>query len=413
MSAQPRALTGDELAGVDRLLWPWQRETARLLRVRGALASSSRSEVRGVVEGELCQEPEILTQVEKRRRIARLQVPFAWGKRVRTASGDGKKHAPRIVVLKTILAHYELITLLNPWHAGRSRSLLRGLKKKHARCGERELACACRKCGKHHAVKSRCDDRFCFGCSAEFYGRLRSKLIHAAHSHQRALWSSERHLRLRVRECAECGRQHPVHAEGRSRPQLWTLTVEHGVDAAETRERITQGWVRLRAWLHKQLGRALPYALVWEWTRGSGEHGAHVHAHVLVLSPPLCWQALSAEWVRATDGRGRGVGHPSPRKRSAGPSVSSSAAARYIAKYASKGSAVHVGEDADEALLAEVWRSGYCKRRVTASRGFWIRSTRVTPCCLAGWVVIAARDVSHFGMLARAGMVPPPSAVPP
>lgn len=220
-------------------------------------------------------------------------------------------------------------------------------------------------------------------------------------------------MRLHVETCQHCSRQHPRHAHGRSRPQLWTLTVAHGATAAETRERITKGWVRLRAWLHYELGRAVPFALVWEWTRGTGEHGAHVHAHVLALAPAMCWQKLSAEWVRATDGHGRGVGHPRPGKLK-GPAVSSTAAARYIAKYASKGSAVHEGESSDPSMLADVWSASYSKRRVTTSVRFWIRSTHVTPCCFAQWVVMGSRDVSTFVRLVAAGLVSPnPSTGPP
>lgn len=414
---KPRPLTGAELRAIDRSLAPWALERAKAIRQAGVISSETRRELTGQVW--LVLDPAPLTAIEQRRRRARRQGMLPWAKPVPgTEVADPR---PREVRIREIWSTYEWISAVNPWHHGRSESLRRGLVAKLARCGTRELFCRCRRCGKGHEVPSRCDDRFCFDCSRAFYGRLRRRLVHASHAHMAAAGNRERHVRLVVDTCRHCGRQHPLHAVGRSRPQLWTLTVSHGESATETRDRITQGWVRLRAWLQKQLGRSLPFALVWEWTRGSGEHGAHVHAHVLVISPPLCWKRLSEEWQRATrieTGRevrfrtlkggavrvvrgarlfelvAGGVGHPSPRRdgqahrnRRAGAATSATAAATYIAKYASKGSAVLEGEDADVSMLADVWRASYARRRVTASRGWWLRNTRVSPCCVARWSV--------------------------
>lgn len=387
-----RSLTALELEDVDAALSPWARGRAEEIRLAGVRASVSRREVVSQVWAEL--EPAPLSPAELARRRARRQGRLPWAPPVRGV--ERPDPAPRMVKLAEHVAHYEFITECNPWHRARSESLRRGLVAKLRRCGSRELTCMCRRCGVAHRVESRCDDRFCFSCSRTFYGRLRRRLIHSSHAHMAGLNRAERGRLLRVETCEHCKKQHPEHARGRSRPQLWTLTVAHDAStpAEETRATITKGWVRLRAWLQKQFGRSVPYALVWEWTRGSGSHGAHVHAHVLVLAPPLCWQRLSQAWQRATGGRGAGVGHPRPlargrahRAQKAAASLSATSAATYIAKYASKGSAVLEGEEADAVLLADVWRASYARRRVTASQGWWLRTTRVSPCCAAGWVV--------------------------
>lgn len=386
-----RALSAAELAAVDEALTPWARRRAAELLERGTLGHRQRQEEVAAVVAEVVDQLPRETPTEERRRLAAGQVRMPWSP---PARGDWGPAPPtervREITVLSVQHTHRWGVKWNPWHASRAESLQRGLVRKLAKCGSRELACACKRCRRVHVVHSKCDDRFCFDCSKVFYGRLRKRLIAASHAQMRAAWTREKGVRVAVGTCAKCGRQHPKHATGRSRPQLWTLTVAHGASAEETRRRITKAWVRLRAWLHYETGRALPYALVWEWTRGSGEHGAHVHAHVLVIAPPMCWQALSAEWRRATDGHGRGVGHPKMAGKAQGAAVAATAAARYIAKYASKGSAVYEDEGVDPGMLAEVWASSYARRRVTASRGFWVSWSSVTPCCLKQWTVLAS-----------------------
>lgn len=291
------------------------------------------------------------------------------------------------------------------WHDARAGALERGLVRKIDRCGKQVHGVGCSCCrALTHSVRARCDDRFCDPCSRRYFGRLQGDLVRAVTAHMAAARHEDRMrhtFHVKLGECEHCGKHHPAHGVGRARAQLWTLSVSHGCDAAETRARITKGWVRLRAWLHKLLGRAVPYALVWEWTEGD-DGRAHVHAHVLVLAPPLCWRLLSLAWQRATEGWGGGIGHARPRKAGASGQVSAAAAARYMAKYASKGSG---GVDRDGAyrgctnpvLLAEVWASGYARRRVTASRGWWVRVTRITPCCRWPWAIVAVDSKRLIG----------------
>ena len=272
---------------------------------------------------------------------------------------------------------------VNRWHDTRASRLEGGIAPPHASCGVESLVISCSSCGVRHEVPDRCSGRFCWPCQARFFHKLRRKLIRSTMAHLRELAGSP--ARVRVRRCKSCGKNHPEHARGRSRVQLWTLTVRHASSASETRALISKAWARLRARLWKELGRAIPFALVWEWTE-SIDGSAHVHAHVLALAPPLCFKVLSRWWKKATGGQSGGIGHGNARERSKRGASSALAAARYIAKYATKGSAVLEGEEPNPALLAEVWASGYGMRRVTASRGFWVAMPApLSRCCSAPW----------------------------
>lgn len=402
-SRAPRALTPIELDLVDDASLEWRRTTAQRLRLRGAAWSRRLDEANGVE----------YAMVERLEPVRVVQLTIWGGERVRVV---GFRRVPRFHKLRTLFATHYYPHKIAEWHARRAASVERGVRKKIALCGSRKLACACRGCGKHHEILSRCDDRLCSPCSVKFYSSLRSRLVAscmvwlAAHSHrgQRAPTSRRTSpstvARVLCPTCDHCGRQHPEHGKTTPRVQLWTLTVAHGANAAETRARITRAWVRLRASLWAELRYAIPYALVWEWTAGTGAHGAHVHAHVLTVAPPLCYRVLSAWWNKATrcsnrlcgrrvagkcQGHSAGVGHPKGRKGRG--CVSATTAARYIAKYASKGSGVFEGEPFDPALVAEVWCASYARRRVTASVAFWaLREQSVTPCCKAPWVVLAS-----------------------
>lgn len=238
-------------------------------------------------------------------------------------------------------------------------------------CGPREVAVACKQ------------RWLCPTCQTRTYARMRTKLTKA----------------LRMKTGAAARRW---HADGRPRnlrrsPVLVTMTVRHTGDLVADRATITDGWTKLRKWLHghrptdSRTGAPLPrvgrfeYAMVWEVTEGRDGLG-HVHAHAVVLWPWVDWSLVRAEWLLATGGASETIDLVPPSKRAAPGESDTQACANYLAKYTSKG--VKAGEFTPE-LAANVLDSLWQRRICSTSRGFWLKSPPcVCPTCSAPWSVV-------------------------
>jgi hypothetical protein len=153
------------------------------------------------------------------------------------------------------------------------------------------------------------------------------------------------------------------------RAYVLTLTVPHSGDIARDRARLAELWARLGREARRHRWWTV-YAATYEATPGTRGDG-HVHMHVALLSAWVPYKDVHRHWRRIL---GQSSYHLHFRYRH-GCSVEQ--AARYIAKYASKGAQVgeFSGAKAGELLVAQ-----YGRRKVTASRGFWTRS-RECPCC--------------------------------
>lgn len=137
------------------------------------------------------------------------------------------------------------------------------------------------------------------------------------------------------------------------------------------RERLIAGWMGLRKQLHRWWGRAVPFLLQIEVTRGADGLG-HVHAHVIVVGGPAFWNyaAIQRTWRSVMQ---------SSTHLDIQCARSAEGAAMYVAKYATKG-AIIGGGWSDE-LTADVIAMYYGKRSVTTSLGFWAPREPICACC--------------------------------
>lgn len=411
----PRPVAAQWLAQVDAELRPWARRTARVLRARGGAARETRFPA-GAVECEVER-----AHVEPRYVYQRT----LWGGERKLCVGDAVR-VVRSLEVRSLVVRQVWAGAVDAWYEGRARALERGVEHAVGQCRQRRVLLACSACRGECAHETRkevdvfCGHRLCGECSRRFYGQTRKRMVRAAMARMRDA-AREPFRKPRVEPCDACGKVHPrhprverhgrrkVYVHGNSRCQLWTLSVSHRATASETRGLIVQGWVRLRSWLQKLLGRSLPFALAWEHTDGD-DGRPHVHAHVLIVAPPLCWRVLSEEWQRATDGYGGGIGHARKGTDPRRGIVSAQAAARYMAKYASKGSADDAGSPV---LAAEVFAASYMQRRVSTSRAWWVREPwRHTPCCGSTWALVAIAPGPCGGYGAVDGQVAPPRTPP-
>jgi len=149
--------------------------------------------------------------------------------------------------------------------------------------------------------------------------------------------------------------------------RLWTFTLRHSGDLGADLRTLQAGWVRFRAWLAKRGFRGLDYVKVVEVTPGTAGDG-HVHAHVIVTAPPVCFAWMRREWQLCIEDPGAcGVDVQRPR------SLSAEQAAGYVAKYASKGSQL-------TGALLEAWlQASYGRRVLSASVGL-LAQDEPAPC---------------------------------
>lgn len=207
-----------------------------------------------------------------------------------------------------------------------------------------------------------------------------------------------------VQLCERCGRKYWGKVKCRmtealsaaqlpsQRAYVLTLTVPHSGDLAADRTRLAGLWARLgrEARRHRWW---TTYAATYEATPGTRGDG-HMHMHVALLSSWVPYKEVHRHWRRML---GQASYHLHFRYRH-GCSVDS--AARYIAKYASKGVEVakFTGEKAGELLVAM-----YGCRKVTASRRFWLRTVVCRDCGECYRVTPGvSRRVHPVGVLHRA-----------
>jgi hypothetical protein len=226
--------------------------------------------------------------------------------------------------------------------AARVRALSRDLTPRVLACGStaRFIRCRCSG-GASQAIPVGCRQRLaCEPCRKLAAHRARKRLLEALPLH-RAAWKDSR------------GRQGAL--------RLLTLTARHSGDLAADREALYAGWLAVRKAMHRWYGRALPFSLVWETTPGDDDMG-HVHAHVLVVGGPRFWRyaAIRAVWCRAV---------PSSESIDIKWIKSTAGAAKYVAKYISKGTALDDGMS-DE-VAAQMLAASYGKRSLWCSLRFW------------------------------------------
>lgn len=155
------------------------------------------------------------------------------------------------------------------------------------------------------------------------------------------------------------------HAAGRptgGRPvlTLMTLTVRSVTldDLGARRKLLSDAWNRFRTWWSETYGKRLSYAWTAECTDGTNGQG-NVHLHAVVMLPFVDYRTLEAAWKRAVGEQG---GHLDFQRKRTDPK----AAARYVAKYASKGVKFATVQTAAAWVMAQ-----HGKRGVSSSRDFW------------------------------------------
>jgi hypothetical protein len=259
------------------------------------------------------------------------------------------------------------------WYRGRARALATPWTVRASVCGREVMGAvqlACLACTWREARPVRCGlTGWCEPCARRFRGRVYQRIVQG----------------LRRAHAAELRRWHAMGRLRGKRPgvTLVTLTVSHSGSLANDRQTISRGWRRLRSWLHKLDGRAMPYALAWELTPGRDGKG-HVHAHVACLWPWRDLRALDREWQRATDGRGRCVDVSSATAAARAGLIRSSepgAAASYVAAYIEGGGC---SADVPEDMRAEWYRLLRAGgRRYTTSAGLTasLETRAQCPCC--------------------------------
>lgn len=228
-----------------------------------------------------------------------------------------------------------------------------------AGCGERWLGLRCA-CGST-ARRVGCGQvLLCDRCRVGYYKRTRRRAIVAIGARQAeamAAWQAAGSVRG-------------------ERPQvvLVTLTIPRELDGValsmeDRAKRLTDGWRKLRQWLHKRIGK-FAYVGLPEITGGS-DGGGHLHYHFVCIWPWWDWHGAQGEWRRAT-----GLPHANPpHMRPAGSVIR---AAHYVAKYASKG-ANYETDGMTAELVGEFVSTYYGRRRVLPSVGFWV--PRDPACC--------------------------------
>lgn len=313
----------------------------------------------------------------------------AWAPRAQRRAKELRARAMELAAAEGVLVHHDARP--GAWHNRRAAGLGRGFVARLATCGPAMVAAgkelrevpsmrvSC-SCGQRD-VPIACRQRWlCPTCQRRVYARMRARLTRAFKR------------RVLASEAAWQAHRQPV---GRKRtPVLVTMTVRHSGDLLADRKSITDGWTKLRKWVHRRITDTWPdaagkfdYAMVWEVTTGADGLG-HVHAHAVVLWPFIDWTDVRTEWLRATKGRSSTIDLRVTDGKSGAQSARD--ASNYLAKYTSKG--VNVGDFTPE-LAANVMDSLWQRRVCSTSRGFWKRAgvvegTCACPKCKKPFVVV-------------------------
>lgn len=240
-------------------------------------------------------------------------------------------------------------------------------------CGATGRACTC--CGA--AVLRYCHARLvCKDCGDRAWKRARRRIAAGLDArHQEAL--------TRWRAAGRVSGQEP-------RIALVTLTMRHSGDVTADRKLFSKAWHRWRAWYRETYGVNLAYAWTPEYTPGTDGKG-HVHLHVVTMLPWVDLDAFRASWTRATGGQGTRI-HVSAKTRGV------RAAAKYVAKYATKGVFLM-----DVEHQAHWVRAQDGMRSVSTSRGFYFADPATARCPVTleahqwprEWMDVAGFTPSH------------------
>lgn len=246
------------------------------------------------------------------------------------------------------------------WALSRARGLGAELRPRIDRCATRARILRCRcgvrpvwyRCGAWAAC-DRCRERRARRTSARITAGLEAALEGARENWRRA----------------GCAR------DARPRVHLLTFTVRHEAAVDATLAKLERAW---RAWYKRASaeGWVIAYASILEVTPGRDGRG-HPHLHVAAVAPFLPFSAMREAWRRATGDRDAQL--DAARKRRDGRPSTPRTAARYIAKYASKGvDLAGMTPNLAGRTLAMLWS----RRTIRSSRAFWVTWTRPPcPCC--------------------------------
>lgn len=245
------------------------------------------------------------------------------------------------------------------WAEWRARSVALGRRDLVDTCGTRTLAVRCG-CGPITLPVGCGIGMLCPRCSATTWRKWRRRIGTALTAHERAAVASW-----------------GVRGGGGHRPGIFliTLTAPHSGDLVADRRRMAAAWRKLSKaasagdwWGH--------HVVAWEATPGADGQG-HVHLHAAVVSSWVPYVAVRDVWSRAVGVSVAHVNFSPPRTASRGTAY---AAARYVAKYVSKG----VQPDGMTAQkVGELLVAARNRRKVTTSTHFFRPVVR-KPCRKCG-----------------------------
>lgn len=246
------------------------------------------------------------------------------------------------------------------WHTQRALGLL-ARERTVRECGTQAAAVGwCSDCGHAHVHARRCGDRHVCGACAAHAGKK---------TWARSVRAVERMVNDARREWQARGR---IRAR-RPIVRMLTLTVRHSGDLEADRDVLQKGWARHRAWLDRQANpraaakmglprQRLRFIRTWEITPGTDGLG-HVHCHVVTVLGWYDYGTAREAWIGHTGGASTQYDVTTSTTTDAKQATN---AARYLAKYISKGS-----HGLDVVTAARWWQASYGRRALSAHRGCW------------------------------------------
>jgi len=208
----------------------------------------------------------------------------------------------------------------------------------------------------------------------------------------------QRRMFARTAEAMRAASEGWAARAGRAAWYMLTLTVRHSGNAAQDAETIRLGWSDFWDWFcehHRRalLGKHPPHITAHEMTNGRDAQG-HYHLHCAFLFPRaggrrVNYGACHRAWKRIT----RRLGNPScildfrtaqTANGKGSKEHKPEAAAAYLAKHSvpSYVAKSDTGSDLSDENLAHWLASTYGRRVIHTSDGFWLRYSRVCPCCV-------------------------------
>lgn len=285
------------------------------------------------------------------------------------------------------------------WYLSRARTMREGWATSIDACGSpSDAVIRCTSCRAMHPAPFECRRRsLCGRCSDKHFRRVRRRVLPSVDRLRAELRRMPRRAPIRCGDpscgCARVAKRCAWDT------RLVTLTVSHSGSLETDRATLERGWVRLRAWLHYHLDVAPSYVRVTECTPSDA---GHVHLHLVLGVPPICYRWLGEEWESATDGAA------APQGLDVSTCRDSDRAAKYVAKYVTKGSG------ALDVSTAAAWVcASYGRRTLVASRGTlgpWLRSE--CPEChetALEWGRLVTVDAPQSGAQAAHGPRGPPT----